>query len=61
MEAFFDILFGIAAGAALLLGAIWLAIRPYNSGKKVKPWMADPSGERDTHSFSPGDGGPGLP
>jgi len=48
MEDFFEILLGIGAGVTLLLGAVWLAIRPYNSGRKVRPWMADPSGERDT-------------
>jgi hypothetical protein len=47
MPQWLSITVGVLLGAAIIFGAIFLAIRPYVQARPPKPLMPDPSGNQD--------------
>jgi len=47
MPDWLSFLIGFVVGAAVIFGAVFLAVRPYMWPRKPKSWMADPNGKRD--------------
>ena len=54
-----SLIFGLAAGLAILALVIFISVRPYVAAKPPKSRLADPSGNVDHYNDVSGGGPPG--
>jgi hypothetical protein len=52
MPQWLSVSLGLAAGLALVVGAVFVAFRPYVQARPPKPRMPDPSDSKDNYEWA---------